>query len=397
MIFLDVETTISNKGNPYDVNNSLVVIGYREKKKNYIQYGPYSESYLKHLQRKVDEELLVGFNIKFDLHWLSNVGINLDRVRVWDCSIAEFLFSYQTKRYPSLDDTLEKYGFPLKLDQVSNEYWSKGINTDQIPREILTSYLEGDLEKTEQVFHKQWEQFQNEFKGMFSLFKLQCADLLTLQDMERNGVYFNSERALKHADDLQKRQDILQECIYSTIGDVPLSLTSDRDVSTLLYGGVHLQELRVPVGTYKSGNRIGEVRYKVVHQTYEFPQLITPLPNTQVKEKVSKSELELVEKGILKEPRKQYQVNEETLRMVKAKGKGKEIIEALLEFNKLEKLKTTYLIGWTEINKKMNWKHNMLHSNFAQVTTATGRLSCTSPNQQNPDKITKTFCESRYE
>lgn len=396
MIFLDVETTISNKGNAYDVNNKLVVVGYREKKKNFIQYGPYNKDYLKHLQRKIDSTLIVGFNIKFDLHWLANIGINLDKAKVWDCAIAEFLFSYQTKRYPSLDDTLEKYGFPLKLDAVSTEYWDKGINTDSIPREILTAYLIGDLEKTEQVFLKQWEQFQNEHSGMFNLFKLQCADLLTLQDMERSGVYFNTEKALAHANDIQERQNSLQESIYSTVGDIPLSLTSDRDVSTLLYGGVHLQELRVPIGVYKTGERAGETRYKKVYKTYDLPQLIVPLEKTQVKEKVSKAELELIEKGILKEPRKQYQVNEETLRMVKAKGKGKQIVDALLEFNKLEKLRTT-LISWTDINKKMNWPENMLHSNFVQVTTATGRLSCVSPNQQNPDKTTKLFCETRYE
>lgn len=397
MIFLDIECTISNKGNAYDQTNHLVCVGVRRNGVNQIEYAPFSSSYINDLQILVNKEILVGFNIKFDLHWLSNIGINVDYATVWDCSIAEFLLSSQQGRYPSLNDALTKYGFPLKLDVVEKEYWTKGINTDKIPRHILSQYLEGDLEKTEQVYKEQWKQFSSDRKSLFALFKLQCADLITLLDMERNGVYFNTEKALEHADGLQKHQNTIQEFIRTTIGDIPVSLTADRDISTILYGGVILQECRIPIGVYMSGDKRGQTRYRVSFKTYECPRLVDPLPNTQVKEKIAKSELDLVEKGILKEPRKQYKVNEETLKMLKAKGTGKKLIDAFLEFNKLEKLRSTYLVGWSELIKTMNWKENMLHSNFNQVTTVTGRLSSTKPNQQNPDKATKTFCESRYD
>ena len=73
------------------------------------------------LQDRVDNAaLLIGFNIKFDIHWLRRAGINIDLLRhtIWDCQLAEFILDCQSKPYPSLNGTCEKYGLPLKLDVV---------------------------------------------------------------------------------------------------------------------------------------------------------------------------------------------------------------------------------------------------------------------------------------
>lgn len=106
--------------------------------------------------------LIVGFNIKFDLHWARRIGVDISKVVVWDCQIAEFMLEYQQNRYPSMNDACSKYGIDAKLDVVKEEYWEKGIDTDEVPHEVLTEYLEGDLDKTEQIFKEQLFQF----KGM---------------------------------------------------------------------------------------------------------------------------------------------------------------------------------------------------------------------------------------
>lgn len=56
------------------------------------------------------------------------------------------------------------------------------------------------------------------------------------------------------------------------------------------------------------------------------------------------------------------------------------IVEKILEYRQLAKLKSTYADGLLSI---VNRKTGRLHSNFNQTITATGRLSSTEPNLQN--------------
>lgn len=161
ILTLDVETTTFNTGNPFDKRNKLVMVGLKP-----LNDVPGCFSYCdRPITRDAiqlcltDVDILVGFNIKFDIHWLMNIGVTFDNVKqIWDCQIAEFMLNSQNNPYPSLNEALEKYGLPLKLDVVKTEYWDKNIDTDQIPVSILQEYLEYDLTGTEEVFKRQWQQ-----------------------------------------------------------------------------------------------------------------------------------------------------------------------------------------------------------------------------------------------
>ena len=64
---LDVETTIFQKGNPFSRQNKLVLVGI----------GDYMGMEKEKIQEEINNtKLLVGFNIKFDLHWIKNYEIN---------------------------------------------------------------------------------------------------------------------------------------------------------------------------------------------------------------------------------------------------------------------------------------------------------------------------------
>ncbi len=58
---------------------------------------------------------------------------------------------------------------------------------------------------------------------------------------------------------------------------------------------------------------------------------------------------------------------------------GNPVVDAVLEFRKLEKLRSTYL----EPLPKLADATGRIHSNFNQLATATGRLSSSNPNLQN--------------
>lgn len=341
-------------------------------------------------------KLLVGHNIKFDIHWIRRCGVSIEDIKVWDTQLAEFILTGQEMRFPSLNGCLEKYGFPLKLDVVKTNYWNNGIDTTDIPTDILSEYLEGDLKGTEKVYLAQKKLFETTHKHLLPLFKLHCKDLLVLEEMEFNGITFNEEKARAEAANIEDKQSSIKEELDRHVGSIPYNLTSDTDISAIIYGGTILKEGRIPVGQFKTGSKIGQTRYKVIYNTYDCEGMVTPLKNTESHEKISQKEMTFVEKGVLTKPRKYWKVDEKTLKKVKAKKKAREFITLFQEYNKLEKLRGTYLIGWSDFIHKLNLKKDTLHPQLNQCVAITGRLSSSQPNGQNADSSTKRYCESRY-
>lgn len=387
ILILDVETTISNKGNPFDLTNKCVMVGlkYADGDSKIVGGGfdgLNNKVKRDYIQKNIDNSyLLVGFNIKFDLHWLRKIGIDISKIKVWDCQLAEFLLNFQKTPYPSLNDAAIKYGFPPKLDVVKSEYWDKGICTSEVPREILSAYLEQDLVLTQQVYEKQIEQFKS--NGLYPLFKLQCADLLVLEDIEWNGIKFDTEAARKKAVEIEKELDVIYNEVSEYVGGIPINLASNDHVSCLLYGGSISEDVRIPIGIYKSGQKVGQVRYKILTKEYELPRLVEPLKGTEVKKPEGRGEY--------------WKVNDTVLRGLKINTEVKKILTLLKRHSELEKLRGTYLIGYSNLIDKMNWEKDTLHGTLNQCSAITGRIASTKPNLQNMNPIVKTFCESRYE
>src|SRR5690606_31003592 len=127
-----------NKGHPFDPRNKLCLLGLRKEGVSYpykVEYDndPYGEA-ITNCQRDISNaKLLVGINLKYDLHWIRRYGIILpEKLKVWDCQLAHFLLTAQRKDYPSMDDMAERYGLPMKPDKIK-QYWENGFDTDQIP------------------------------------------------------------------------------------------------------------------------------------------------------------------------------------------------------------------------------------------------------------------------
>src|SRR5690606_32745795 len=73
----------------------------------------------------------------------------------------------------------------------------------------------------------------------------------------------------------------------------------------------------------------------------------------------------------------QYQTNEDVLLRLAAKS---DIIQDILNFRQLQKLKSTYVDALPQL---INKKSRRVHTSFNQAVAATGRLSSTNPNLQN--------------
>ena len=374
ILILDVETTISNKGNPFDLTNKCVCVGLKFTTCEEVIF--YKEDFTAIQEYILAADIIVGFNIKFDLSWLKNIGIDISNVRVWDVQLAEFILECQENPYNSLDDAAIKYGFNKKLDIVKTEYWDKDIDTDAIPREILSDYLTQDLVLTQQVYEKQYEQFKN--NNRFNLFKLQCADLLVLQEMEWNGVKFNTEKALKKAEEIEIEIVAINKQLSDFVGGIPFNPNSNDDVSCLLYGGNIVDSVRFPIGVFKTGEKVGQVRYKKVDKEYTLPRLVEPI------------------KGTERDKEGYWLVNDTVLRTLKLNKTAKKVVDLLTKYSELDKLRGTYLQGYSKLIDKMNWEKDVLHGTINQCVAITGRTSSSKPNLQNADVVTKLFMESRY-
>jgi DNA polymerase I-like protein with 3'-5' exonuclease and polymerase domains len=221
---------------------------------------------------------------------------------------------------------------------------------------------------------------------LYKLFRLHCQDLLVLEEMEWNGMVFATEEALKYAAELETEIDAIIRAFRAHVLKDCVSISSGKHLSSILYGGTIVEEFRVPSGYYKTGAKQGQVKYSIVKEQHTFERLIDPLYNTET---ANSKKQEGDASG--------WSVSEEVLTALKPKGKAKQIIDLVLQYRKIEKLRGTYLQGYSDLIKQMNWEPNMLHGTLNQCVAVTGRLSSSKPNLQNADKKTKMFLRSRYD
>ncbi len=354
---LDIECTTFNKGNAFDSRNYLVSIhaynGFES-----ISFKPDEMDGVRDLVNNAD--LIVFFNGKFDVAWLRKYGVNFEGKKLYDVQLAHYMLSNQTHKFPSLNEVCYAHGIPLKTDVVA-QYWKDGVQTDQIPWDILCEYGEGDVTKTYQCFEKQLPLFSAKKQ---TLFNLACQDLLVLQEMENNGLFYDKEVCAQKSGEIQEKVGILLDKLNLVYPDVSINFNSNDQLSAFLYGGSIVVPGKEMVGFYKTGLKAGQPKYKNTEVEHQLPRLFEPLPKT-----------EMDKKGV-------YSTAEGTLRKLKSK-KNQWILDTLLELSKLTKLDETYYTGLAKLNAEMHWPPGYLHGQFNQCTTKTGRLSSSKPNLQN--------------
>lgn len=374
-VVLDVETTTSNKGNPFDETNKLILIQIKNKYESFsFVNSNFSDSLLYFKQASV----LIGSNFKFDLHWMRRELNYIPKCPIWDLQLAEFILSNQTWKYPDLDTMGIKYNLGEKIHTIKKNYWDQGIDTDQIPINELIEYGIQDVDLSYTVFLEQIKRFSTIDQNLFPLFRLQCNDLLVLQEMEWNGLIYDEDNSLQKANEINIEIKNIEDKLNSILDFPNINFNSNDDLSIILYGGVKKYIKKSPEGFYKTGLKAGQVKYRNIEDLITFPRLVTPLKGS-----------ELLKKGF-------YSTDEPTLRALTPNAHTKKIITLLLERAKLEKINGTYLRGLPKLREKMNWPPNKLYSTLNQCVAITSRLTSTKPNQQNFAPLAKQFCISRY-
>jgi len=372
ILALDTENTIWSDGSPFDQRNFNVCISYAtEDGRSGVVFTADAGSLETIAGLIASATLLVGFNFKYDLHWLRRIGLDFSGKRVWCGQTAEFTLRRMQHPYPSLDGTASHYNLGRKLSTIE-EYWKQGINTHEIPRHELAEYAEQDALLTLAIYNAQRTEVPEHQRVLFSLL---MQDLLVLEEMEWNGLRFDKEGALQKAEQIEAEIADIQQKV-DLYHSVPcFNWGSSDHLSALLYGGTIVEKKRVPVGTYKTGAKVGEPRYRVDLVEHHLPRRYNPIRGSANKKEGT------------------WSVDESYLTRLKG---DPGLIEGILKIKEYKKLVSTYLRGLPRKQEEGHQPDGYIHGQLVQCVAATGRLASNSPNLQNiSNKATDIFI-SRY-
>lgn len=411
-IVIDVETSTKCNGNPFTKDNKLLAIGVGTQGNFYAYKWEYMQTYdlkvIEDLRSAIESQtgILVGFNIKFDLHWIRNIKeLRRGRMpfqRVWDCQLAHFILNGQERSYPSLDEVLAFHNLPPKLNVVKTDFWDQGLDTEEVPWEILSKYLIRDLQATMSVFEIQKKLFEEGDPRLYITFKLQCEDLLVLEEMEFNGLYFDRERSLEKAKETKGKINSLLNKLAKIRDDSRINWTSNQHLSCILYGGKIPYQFRETVD-YVLVDGTPKTRERWATGYVEVDRIADPPAGSEGAKTKGKSVAELDalnhdQEKLGREPiQRIYSVNSDTLRKIsKVSKEGKQILEFVKELKEQEKLLTTYYEGLPQKQDEFDWPKQVLYGQYNQVVVKTGRLSSSNPNLQNLAAATKELYVSRF-
>ena len=297
--------------------------------------------------------LLIGHNIKFDLLFLKEWGIDFTHCNLYDTQIGEYLLSHQLLSRVSLKDLAEKYDTSRKIDGF--DFSVK--RADEYPLKPLLEYNEGDTKATCEIYLKQWPKLVK--AGLDKVMKVTCNFTKVLVDIECDGIHVNGDQLRLLKDDTALQLSEMQSKLVSMF-EYPININSSQQLSSALFGG----KFKV--------DSTEKVRIK--RKTW---------PIYMWKERKCKGEISLEGMGfgtskLKKNANGYYPTDSDTI--LKLKGRSKKQKEFLSLYRLYNKLNTLYVKYLTKYDEHIY--NGFIHASFQQCVTKTGRLSCISPNIQ---------------
>jgi len=261
----------------------------------------------------------VGQNIKYDYHILANYGIQL-KGKFFDTMIAHYLLQADMRHNMNvLAETYLNYS-PVKIETIIGKGKSQ-LNMRDLPPTKIKDYACEDADITWQlktVFEPQLKE-----EDLMSLFReIEMPLVSVLAKMEREGINLDQEGLQTFSKELEGAVIKIQEEIFEIAG-IEFNIASPKQLGEVLFDHMKLDD----------------------------------------KAKKTKTG--------------QYSTSEDVLSKLKKKHP---VIEKILDFRSLQKLRSTYVDALPEL---INPNTKRIHTSFNQAVAATGRLSSNNPNLQN--------------
>ena len=331
-------------------------------------------------------DMLVGHNIKFDLHYLVKDGYlslpDFANLLIWDTAYAEYLLTGQASRMPSLDSLSKKYGGTQKNSKIK-EYWEAGIDTEDIPKNEIVPYLEDDVRNTTLVMVRQLQKAKE--LGLLSYITRHMEALKATFLMELTGIKVNKKGLFLYEQTLiseivqydkayselylkilaSNAVDKVSEKDLKDLSDT-INIFSSTNLGILLYGGEFKYKVKEFVGKYKNGND----KFKLVDKTIKVK---AALPENSLK-KLTDSGKPSVDKHVI-----------DTLCLDKDISKHSADLLTLLNVRKKQNFVAKELSTYVSptLNTLTINRSDTIHHSLNNTAVSTGRLSSSNPNLQN--------------
>jgi len=261
----------------------------------------------------------VGQNIKYDYHILANYGIRL-KGEFFDTMIAHYLLQADMRHNMTvLAETYLNYS-PVKIEAIIGKGKSQ-LNMRDLPATKIKDYACEDADITWQLKNIFEPQLKKE--DLMSLFReIEMPLVSVLAKMEREGINLDRGSLQVFSKELEGSVVKIQKEIFESAG-IEFNIASPKQLGEILFDHMKLDD----------------------------------------KAKKTKTG--------------QYSTSEDVLSKLRKKHP---IIEKILDFRSLQKLRSTYVDALPEL---INPKTKRIHTSFNQAVAATGRLSSNNPNLQN--------------
>jgi len=259
----------------------------------------------------------VGQNIKYDALVLRRAGIELAGI-VADTMLISYLL-HPASRSHGLDSMAAKY---LNHQMISySEVTGSGkkqISFAEVAIDVATRYAAEDADITLQLFQMFWPQLDGELRQLFETVEMPLLSVLI--DMEWCGVALDCQKLKAISADFGGKLATLELKIYAAAGG-EFNINSPKQLGEVLF------------------NKLG-------------------LPHGKKTKTGWSTAVDVLQKL----------------------APEHEIIDLVLEYRSLAKLKSTYSDTLPRLIDPISGR---IHTSFNQAVTATGRLSSSDPNLQN--------------
>ena len=433
-IILDVENTTTKRDgklhlDPFEPDNSLTLVGImdhiREEEKTVFVFDHKEKTIedddaQERLQRVLDKTtLIVGHNLQYDLQWLWACGFKYDR-DIFDTMLGDYILQRGQKGSVSLENCALRYDLDMKKSDTLKDYFRRGFQTDEIPLEELSEYLEQDLRVTRSLYWRLMDEYNKpESQSLVSVRDTTNKVCKTLTRMYMNG--FNIDRqALQEVrkqfeDELLEIETRLGTQVKHLMGDTPINLNSPEQVSQVIYSRILHDKKKWAIA------------FDYVDEKEDFKQAVKDNSSMMVKTKASVCQTCKGKGKIYKtkkdgtpfaKPSRCTDCDTRGYKLTKlkqmaglgffppskawvsangfstsksnlehliniAKSKGMTDAESFLTDLKRQSAVSSYLSAFVEGIQHYTKEDGMLHVSLTQHVTATGRFSGRNPNMQN--------------
>jgi DNA polymerase-1 len=261
-----------------------------------------------------------GQNMKFDIIVLKKYNIEI-KGELFDTMLADYLVAPEGRH--NMDDMAEKYlnYIPVPIESLIGKKGKNQLSMKDVDIEKIKEYAAEDADITFQLRNVLLPKIKKtESEQLF--YDVEMPLMPVLAEIENIGIKIDKAALNESSEILAREVQEIEASIYQLAGE-SFNIASPKQLGTILFEKLNLdpKAKKTATGQYATGEDI-----------------LTRLSDKH------------------------------------------EIIDKILDYRELQKLKSTYIDALPEL---INPVDGRVHTSFNQAVTATGRLSSTNPNLQN--------------